>query len=487
MSRITLDLLRKRSEHNEGEISTLEEIALHQENIEKIELIDRTCRHLKILLLQNNLISKIENLSKLKRLEYLNLALNNIETIENLQGLESLKKLDLTVNFIGDLRGIKTLRYIYYTYSLYIQSRSIERNCYVNRYAWNHCHRYNERLEQLFLVGNPCADYEGYREYAIAALTRLKELDGTPIDRSERIRALQRYAEIEGEIVRSCARYKKIREAELLDYHEQTAKSRADRKVVDGEEHRHEEEKKERAEKQVNEEEEEEEEEDESFWNRTSRHTPEERVAIAERFMRKEKRRNREKDRSVEPRTTYRLKLFDPQGKPYNVNQPKVPFKLNEEQYSDRIVLEVALYKYLDTCHVDVDVHPEYVSVTIKGKVLQLTLPCEVSVKDSTARRNTTNGRLVVTMPRLNPLPTILPLYKQAIKEEPDRRRTAIVERRSTTSVREYLEIGPSRASDLDFSRIAAEPMVDGQKENRWKPSDEKVCSDDDSEVPPLE
>lgn len=288
---------------------------------------------------------------------------------------------------------------------------------------------------------------------------------------------------------------------------------------MNAEEHRHEEEKKERADKEVNEEEEEEqeeeeeddEEEDESFWNRTSRHTPEERVAIAERFMRKEKRRNRQKDRSVEPRTTYRLKLFDPQGKPYNMNQPKVPFKLNEEQYSDRVVLEVALYKYvskighetidqrtrpeyeigydfryLDTCHVDVDVHPEYVRVTIKGKVLQLTLPCEVSVKDSTARRNTTNGRLVVTMPRLNPLPTILPSYKQAIEEEPDRRRTTI-ERRSTTSVREYLEIGPSRVSDLDFSRIVAEPLVDGQKGNRWKPKDEKVCSDDDSEVPPLE
>lgn len=116
---------------------------------------------------------------------------------------------------------------------------------------------------------------------------------------------------------------------------------------MNAEEHRHEEGKKERAEKEVNEKEEEEEEEDESFWNRTSRHTPEERVAIAERFMRKEKRRNREKDRSVEPRTTYRLKLFDPQGKPYNMNQPKVPFKLNEERYSDRIVLEVALYKYV--------------------------------------------------------------------------------------------------------------------------------------------
>jgi protein TilB len=112
MPRITMDLLRKRSEHNEGEISTLEEISLHQENIEKIDLLNQACRNLKILLLQYNLISKIENLHKLKQLEYLNLALNNIEIIENLEGLESLKKLDLTINFIGDLKGVKTLRYI---------------------------------------------------------------------------------------------------------------------------------------------------------------------------------------------------------------------------------------------------------------------------------------------------------------------------------------------------------------------------------------
>jgi len=111
MVKITLELIRKRSEHNEGEISTLEEIALHQQNIDKIQLIDRHCRNLKILLLQHNLISKIENLNMLKRLEYLNLALNNIEVIENLEGLESLKKLDLTVNFIGNLQSVKNLRY----------------------------------------------------------------------------------------------------------------------------------------------------------------------------------------------------------------------------------------------------------------------------------------------------------------------------------------------------------------------------------------
>lgn len=51
-----------------------------------------------------------ENVSRLKKLEYLNLALNNIERIENVQGCESLKKLDLTVNFIGELTGVETLK-----------------------------------------------------------------------------------------------------------------------------------------------------------------------------------------------------------------------------------------------------------------------------------------------------------------------------------------------------------------------------------------
>ena len=52
----------------------------------RIEHLDRWCRHLKILYLQNNLISRIENMGRLKELQYLNLALNNIETIENLEG-----------------------------------------------------------------------------------------------------------------------------------------------------------------------------------------------------------------------------------------------------------------------------------------------------------------------------------------------------------------------------------------------------------------
>ena len=69
--------------------------------LDKIEYINRVCAKLKILQLQDNCIETIENLGRMKSLEYLNLAMNNIERIQNLDKLESLNKLDLTLNFIG--------------------------------------------------------------------------------------------------------------------------------------------------------------------------------------------------------------------------------------------------------------------------------------------------------------------------------------------------------------------------------------------------
>ena len=47
-----------------------------------------------------------------------------------MQACESLKKLDLTVNFVGEISSIESLKN-------------------------------NEFLEELYLVGNPCANYEG--------------------------------------------------------------------------------------------------------------------------------------------------------------------------------------------------------------------------------------------------------------------------------------------------------------------------------------
>lgn len=163
----------QRAEHNDGILATLEEVSLHQSNIEKIELLGHLCKHLRILYLQNNLVARLENLHKLKvsgtnfadsadllfftvspaasimlqELEYLNMAVNNLTKVQNLQRCESLQKLDLTVNFL-DKAGL-----------LSVQSL-----------------QYNAQLAELYLLGNPCAEWHGYRPFIVGTLPQLKKL-----------------------------------------------------------------------------------------------------------------------------------------------------------------------------------------------------------------------------------------------------------------------------------------------------------------------
>lgn len=94
-------------------------------------------------------------------MQYLNLAINNIEKVENLERCESLEKLDLTLNFIGNIESVCSLKH-------------------------------NLNLRQLYLTGNPCAEFEGYREYVIAKVPQLDYLDNKDITRSERIKVLNR-------------------------------------------------------------------------------------------------------------------------------------------------------------------------------------------------------------------------------------------------------------------------------------------------------
>ncbi|XP_076257073.1 touch insensitive larva B isoform X3 [Rhynchophorus ferrugineus] len=182
---ITEELVRKRAEHNECIIGTLEELSLHQEDIEKIEHLNNWCKHLEILYLQSNQISKIENLNKLKKLKYLNLAINNVEIIENLEGCESLEKLDLTLNFIGNIESVKSLKK-------------------------------NIHLKDLYLTGNPCSDFKGYREYIIAHLPQLESLDLKQISKSDRIKAQQHLKEIEKDIIHSQREYLRFREEQKV-------------------------------------------------------------------------------------------------------------------------------------------------------------------------------------------------------------------------------------------------------------------------------
>ena len=59
--------------------------------------------------------------------------------------------------------------------------------------------------------------------------------------------------------------------------------------------------------------------------------------------------------------------------------------------------------KFLDSSLIDVDVHPTYLSLVIKSKVLRLRLPAEVKSTESKCQRSKTTGSLLVIMPKLNP------------------------------------------------------------------------------------
>ena len=110
----------------------------------------------------------------------MNLALNNIERIENLEGCEFLKKLDLTVNFIGEITSIENLCENYHLRELYLIIKKIRifQFCLIKTHL-------------RYLTGNPCTDFEGYRDYVICTLPQLKSLDGEEIKKSDRIKALQ--------------------------------------------------------------------------------------------------------------------------------------------------------------------------------------------------------------------------------------------------------------------------------------------------------
>lgn len=119
----------------------------------------------------------MEGLTKLVELEYLNMAVNSVSKIEGVKRCESLNKLDLTLNFI-DVEDLK---------------ESLE------NLEW--CPNFTE----LYLTGNPCTDWPNYRQYTIAKVETLLRLDGTEIEKSERLEAKTRLPKLEEELERVAA------------------------------------------------------------------------------------------------------------------------------------------------------------------------------------------------------------------------------------------------------------------------------------------
>ena len=310
---ITEQLLRSKSEHNEGVLYNLEEISLHQLNIDRITMINSCCRELKILYLQNNNIRRIENLNRCKELRYINFAINKIRQIEGLHRCEFIEKLDFTVNRI-DARGLLTFE----------------------RLAANH------HLEELYCTGNPCTDIEGYRKFVIHVVPSITKLDGEDVTPAERVTAGQEFAAIK-KIVEAAAE----REEELPE-----PVSESDS-------------------------------EDEP--------EPEPEKSKFEGFGKKAQVKGKTPGTEPDPRT----------GVVRQCNEGNYAFKIDETD--EAVIVEVGVSKFLDTSLISADVHPGFVRVEIKKKVLQLLLPCDCRTDTATVQRSQTTGALMLRCPKVNP------------------------------------------------------------------------------------
>lgn len=318
MPQITRDLLRKRAEHNEGIISTMEEISLHQEELESInEVLGKTCRKLKILYLQNNIIPKIENLQHMNFIDFDKLK----ESIEHLQ------------------------------------SRT--------------------RLEELYLMGNPAqAHWEHFNSYVIAKLPQLKSLDGTEITKSMRIVAMQSLPRLERELedLAEQQRLKKVAELPIT----------ADATNQDDD-------------------------------NELTENTPEVRVKIYQELAQQKKEkedrarvnapkeRNYDEEQQEAVQSTRQKESEVDEKEIKQKNEGGWEFFWDEESRPGYVLLEVRVARFLDSSLIDVDIHPHYVSMVIKSKVLRLRLPAEVNVSDSKCQRSKSSGALLIIMPKTNP------------------------------------------------------------------------------------
>eukprot|EP00877_Chromochloris_zofingiensis_P015031 jgi/Chrzof1/9782/Cz04g15170.t1 len=289
----------------------------------------------------------------MQELQYLNLAVNNITKVQNLQRCESLQKLDLTVNFVNKagLLSISSL-----------------------------ADNYN--LQELFLIGNPCTEWPGYRHYVIAKLPQLQKLDGQEIKKSERIAARQSITALDSQLHSELL-------AEGIDpatagcveddslYNEGADIPETGYVDEDGQLKRP--------------------------WCPATRILEHRETEKANKEAEEKKAAAAKEDPFAPPPEPLRHETF-PEVKEgdrfMQRNEGKWDFTLQESDDRLSIVLDVAVGKYLDTSLIQADVQPKYVRLLIKGRLLQLLLPVEVKPDSSVAQRSTTTGHLVITMPK---------------------------------------------------------------------------------------
>ncbi|KAJ3352912.1 Protein tilB [Entophlyctis luteolus] len=425
-SKLTQELLRKRAEHNDGELSTLKEVALHQFDIEKIENLDVFCRHLEILYLQNNQINKIENLHKLKELKYLNLALNNICKIENLDRCESLSKLDLTVNFVSDPLDLENLKR-------------------------------NEMLRELFLVGNPICQIDGYREFAIITLPQLKVLDGREIEKSERIKASQVYESLRHRFLRAREEGQKDDAAGVNI--ESTAASCAEpeRLEEDLEQLKH------------------------DFKTKTVPYTPETRRQTAREIEQMNGPPKDDHTKPKPPKPANTAIRHGPDGRVLQRNEGKWNFSVDSSSHRHALFLRVELSKFLDSSFVDIKIDSGFAQVVVKTKVLTVTFDESIRPESAFCERSKLTGELLVVA-----IKTKAPEGLTAEDVLNESKRASVVNLQEVKGGQPFTRNKRKERLEKMHGGLATGKIVDSKHVSNTTGGSAEYAFEDDPEVPPL-
>jgi protein TilB len=157
------------------------------------------------------------------------------------------------------------------------------------------------------------------------------------------------------------------------------------------------------------------------------------------------------------------------------------------EDDGEKLILTVKAYKYMDSSLINVDVQPNYVRVSLKGKSLQLALEEEVKSDSSTALRSQTTGYLVIQMPKVNPI--IRPkVDEKAIKKLNDKMEVTKNEKSN------FLEVDESKIKNrIDLANIVndnknkVDTFHEKYKKVVYKERENSPDFVDNCDVPPLE
>jgi protein TilB len=221
----------------------------------------------------------------------------------------------------------------------------------------------------LYLMGNPCTEFPGWRKMICAMLPQLTTLDSEEITHSERIQARHELFDLKQSLRDAIEEAALVRNSSLAELPTETS------------------------------------------------YTPENRLkmyrGIAADRETKEKARkgpvnhDATPDSASDPFVDARKRMGVKQTEGADGSLPKMRNQCGwqftvEEDERGNVVVDIAVERYLSTSLLDVDIHPLWFQIQVKDKLMLLHVPEEIKPDSCKVQRVQANGHLVLIMPKVN-------------------------------------------------------------------------------------